>query len=131
MRLTLQTDHALRILMALAAARGEVVSVDALARTFGVSKNHLMKTAQALTAGGFVATVRGRKGGLLLARDADTITVASVIAHVEPDLHVAECFFKPGCSFLPRCRLKGLLTRARSSFMQTLESETLADLVGA
>ena len=82
MRLTLQTDHALRILMALGQADGRIVSVEELAKTFAVSKNHLMKTAQALIAAGFVASVRGRSGGIKLAKPADEINIGDVVAKI-------------------------------------------------
>ena len=128
MKLTLQTDHALRILMALEQAEGAVLSVEELAERFAVSRNHLMKTAQALAAGGFVTTLRGRKGGLRLARLASSITIAEVVSHVEPDMNIAECFHKPGCTFLPSCKLRGLLASARSAFLDTLAGRTLADI---
>lgn len=114
--------------MALAEADGAVLSVEELAERFRVSRHHLMKTAQALAAGGFVTTLRGRNGGLRLARDASAITIAEVVSHVEPDMNIAECFQKPGCTFLPQCRLRGLLARARDAFLETLEGRTLADM---
>ena len=128
MKLTLQTDYALRILMALAEAEGTVLSVEELAQRFHVSRHHLMKTAQVLAAGGFVTTLRGRNGGLRLAREASVITIAEVVRHVEPDMNIAECFHKPGCTFLPQCRLRGLLAKARDAFLETLAGETLADV---
>ena len=129
MRLTLQTDHALRILMALAGRRDETVSVDNLATQFGVSKNHLMKTAQALVTKGFVASVRGRSGGIRLARPAGKINIGDVVAAIEPDFHMAECFHKTGCSFLPDCRLRGLLGSARMNFLATLNGQTLSQII--
>ena len=129
MRLTLQTDHALRILMALGQADGRIVSVEELAKTFAVSKNHLMKTAQALSAAGFVASVRGRSGGIKLAKPADEINIGDVVATIEPDFHVAECFHKATCSFLPSCKLRGLLAQARTNFMQTLGNQMLSEII--
>lgn len=130
MRLTLQTDHALRILMVLGRSRGAVMPVEALARQFGASKNHLMKTAQALASAGFVASVRGRAGGIKLARPPDAISIAKVVEAIEPDFHVAECFHNDHCTLLPGCRLRGLLGQARAAFLQTLGAKTLADLIG-
>ena len=129
MRLTLQTDYALRILMALGQDSERVISVDELSKQFQVSKNHLMKTAQALVAAGFVATTRGRTGGLRLAKPAEGINIGAVVEAIEPDFHVAECFHKSTCSFLPSCRLRGLLGQARSNFMQTLVAKNLSDIL--
>ncbi len=129
MRLTLQTDHALRILMALGQADGRVVSVDELSRTFSVSKNHLMKTSQALIGAGFLVSVRGRTGGIRLAKAAGEVNIADVVSAIEPDFHVAECFHKASCSFLPSCKLRGLLAEARGNFMQTLGQQSLSDII--
>lgn len=130
MRLTMQTDHALRILMTLGRASETVVPVEALASQFGASKNHLMKTAQALASAGFVASVRGRSGGITLAMPPETISIRKVVEAIEPDFHVAECFHNAHCTLLPGCLLRGLLGQARTAFLQTLGAKTLADLIG-
>ena len=131
MRLTLQTDHALRILMVLGRASETVVPVEALATQLGASKNHLMKTAQALASAGFVASVRGRSGGITLAMPPETISIRKVVEAIEPDFHVAECFHNAHCTLLPGCRLRGLLGQARAAFLQTLGAKSLADLIRA
>lgn len=129
MRLTLHTDYAFRILMELARAPGQVKSVEDLASEFGVSKNHLMKVAQNLTAGGFVSTVRGRNGGLRLARPAGDINLKTEALHMEPDFHIAECFSNGRCTFLPGCRLKGVLGQAKLAFLKTLEAHDLDSIL--
>ncbi len=129
MRLTLHTDYAFRILMALGRAPDEIKSVDDLAREFGVSKNHLMKVAQNLTAGGFVATVRGRNGGLRLAQPPRDINLKAVALHMEPDFNIAGCFAEESCSFLPRCGLKGVLGQAKLAFLQILAKHDLASIL--
>jgi Rrf2 family nitric oxide-sensitive transcriptional repressor len=128
MKLTLKTDYALRILMALARDQSRVVSIEELANEFGVSKNHLMKAAQGLASGGFVRSYRGRTGGLALAREPKHISVAAVVQHIEPDFHIAECFHKSTCSFLPQCRLRAALASARAAFLAILAEKTLADV---
>ena len=129
MRLTLHTDYAFRVLMALGRAPDKVISVDDLAREFDVSKHHLMKVAQNLTAGGFVATVRGRNGGLRLAKQPGDINLKAVALHMEPDFNIAGCFGDENCSFLPRCRLKGVLGQAKLAFLQTLANHDLGSIL--
>ena len=82
MQLNLQTDFALRVLMALAAAERQL-SVDDIARRYGISRNHLAKVAQKLQAEGFVETFRGRGGGMRLARPAQQIVVGDVVSRFE------------------------------------------------
>lgn len=129
MRLTLHTDYAFRVLMALGRAPDEVKSVDDLAREFGVSKHHLMKVAQNLTAGGFVTAVRGRNGGLRLAMPASEVNLRAVAEHMEPDFNIAGCFGGDDCVFLPGCGLKGVLGQAKQSFLQTLGKHDLASIL--
>jgi Rrf2 family nitric oxide-sensitive transcriptional repressor len=80
MRLTVHTDFALRMLMTLAVIDDRVVTIDELAKRHRVSKNHLMKVAQTLVGLGHVQGVRGRAGGLRLARDPREVALAPLFA---------------------------------------------------
>jgi len=70
MRLLTSTDVALRVLMRLSAEPDEHISTDVLARELAVSRNHLHKIVQYLTHVGLVRTIRGARGGVMLARPA-------------------------------------------------------------
>lgn len=63
MRLNLQTDYALRLLMHLAANTQGLVTIADVANRFRISRAHLMKVAFLLGKGGFVQTVRGGRAG--------------------------------------------------------------------
>lgn len=131
MRLTLQTDYALRMMMHLAVMDGELVTIGDVAETFRISKNHLMKVAQALAHAGLVETVRGRSGGLRLARPADRIQVGAIVRRLEQQIALVDCF--PGgngtCRIAPACQLKPALFRAREAFFAVLDEYTIHDLV--
>jgi Rrf2 family transcriptional regulator, nitric oxide-sensitive transcriptional repressor len=131
MRLLASTDIALRVLMLLGQQQAvRPVSVEILARTLGgLSRNHLHKIVQDLTALGFTRTVRGINGGVLLAMPADQIRLGSVIRHLEQDQPIAECFRADGCActLVPGCRLRGMLAAASDSFYESLDEYTLAD----
>lgn len=131
MRLTLQTDYALRMMMHLAVMDGELVTIGDVAATFRVSKNHLMKVAQALAHAGLVETVRGRSGGLRLARPADRIRVGAIVRRLEQQTALVDCF--PGgngtCRIAPACQLKPALFRAREAFFAVLDDYTIHDLI--
>ena len=66
MRLTVYTDYSLRLLMYLALKDDGLATIAEIAESYGISKNHLMKVAHQLGVAGYVATVRGRSGGLRL-----------------------------------------------------------------
>ena len=132
MRLTVYTDYALRLLMYLAVMNdgdGRLATIGEIAEHHGISRNHLMKVAQNLTAGGFIATVRGRNGGLRLAMAPGDINLKAVALHMEPDFNIAGCFGDEACSFLPRCGLKGVLGQAKLAFLQTLGKHDLQSIL--
>jgi Rrf2 family nitric oxide-sensitive transcriptional repressor len=132
MRLLTSTDLALRVLMRLSAAPAAHVSTDALARELIVSRNHLHKIVQHLTEAGLVRTIRGARGGVMLARPASEIRVGDVVRGHEQDQALVECFRLDGgsCTLLPCCGLKGMLAGARDVFYRHLNQYTLADCVG-
>lgn len=130
MRLNVQTDYALRLLMQLAVNDEHLTTIAEVAEVFGISKNHLMKVANVLGRSGLIETVRGRSGGLRLARPAPDIRVGDVVRQMEGDLALAECFRSGNrCLITPACRLKSVLTDAMEAFLSVLDQHTLDDLV--
>lgn len=131
MRLTIYSDYALRMLMYLALKPDQLSTIADIAASYDISENHLMKVAHQLGVGGFVETVRGRGGGLRLARPVGAIVLAEVVRYTEPDMAIVQCF-KPldaPCTIRPACVLRRALEKARDAFMAVLEDYTLADLV--
>jgi len=129
MRLNTQTDYALRLLMFLATREGRLSTIADVASRYDISKNHLMKVAHLLGQGGFIDTVRGRAGGLRLAKPTHRINLGAVVRHIESDAALVECYRPDGaCLIGPACRLKGVLGQAMDAFFQTLDAYSLADL---
>lgn len=129
MRLTEKSDHALRALMLLASTPGKR-TVPAMARALRVSANHLAKVVQDLHALGWVATSRGRGGGVELVADPRKITVGQIVRQIESDFGIAECF-RPGstCPLENKCGLAEVLDQATDAFLVTLDRSTLADVI--
>lgn len=127
MRLTAYTDFALRTLMYLATHRDSLATIGQIADEHGIAKNHLTKVVHQLGVLGFVETVRGRNGGLRLARDPADISIGDVVRQTETDFHMAACFDETsaGCSLAPACGLKGTLARATQAFLAVLDEATL------
>jgi Rrf2 family nitric oxide-sensitive transcriptional repressor len=129
-KLTVFTDYSLRVLMHLAAGPQRRTTVAELAQAFGISANHLVKVVHFLGRHGWIATVRGRGGGILLARPAGEIRIGQVVRDTEGTAMPAECFAPQGgsCVLDSVCRLKGLLGEAVGAFYDVLDRHTLADL---
>ncbi len=130
MQLNLKTDYALRILMALSVT-DETLSIEWLAVRYSISKNHLAKVAQHLSAAGFIKTTRGRGGGLKLARPPAEINVGKVVRELENfDGFVACMGGNAECAIEGTCGLKPVLSGALNAFMNHLDGYTLADISG-
>jgi Rrf2 family nitric oxide-sensitive transcriptional repressor len=131
MRLTTFTDYSLRMLIYVAALRGGRATIAEISLAFGVSENHLIKVAHFLGKGGLLANVRGRGGGLELARPAAQIKLGTVVRMTEQGDMPAECFdFQSNtCVLTPHCRLRGVLHDAVTAFYAVLDQHSLEDLV--
>lgn len=126
MRLTRYTDYSLRVLIHLALHEDRLCSIGEIARAYDISHNHLMKVVNALGHDGFIETVRGRAGGMRLAREADSISVGEVVRRTEEGFQLADC---SGCALSPACGLSGVLAEGMQAMMAVFDSYTVADLL--
>lgn len=130
MRLTAFSDYCLRVLMFVAVREDSLVTIDEIASTYGISRNHLMKVVTRLAQLGHIETVRGKGGGLRLAGDPRNINIGALLRETEHDLVLVECFQTSGnrCAITPACVLRGALREALEAFLAVLDRYTLADL---
>jgi Rrf2 family nitric oxide-sensitive transcriptional repressor len=133
MRLTTFSDYTLRVLMYLGVHRDRLATIREIAAAYGVSENHLMKVVHHLAQSGYVETVRGKGGGMRLARPAETINIGTLVRETEDNFTLVECFDPATnhCRIAQACLLTRALRDALESFFVTLERYTLADLLSA
>lgn len=133
MRLTAFTDYTLRTLMFLGERRDRLVTIQQIVDQHAISKNHLTKVVYQLGLSGLIQTVRGRNGGLRLAREPEQIRVGAIVRQTETDFYMAACFDSTAgsCPYAGACGLKGLLGRATAAYLAVLDEATLADLLAA
>jgi Rrf2 family transcriptional regulator, nitric oxide-sensitive transcriptional repressor len=129
MRLTRYTDYALRTLLYLGLHGRDLASIGDIARAYGISENHLTKVVHHLGRLGFVETVRGRGGGLRLARAPEAIGIGEVVRRTEDDLALVDCFTATSCAIAGACGLQRALGEALAAFLGVLDRYTLADLL--
>lgn len=131
MQLTSYTDYSLRALLYIAKHPDRLVTVSEITEHYAVSRNHMVKVVHNLGSHGFIQTVRGKSGGMRLAKEADTIFIADVVRLTEPHMNIQECFSRETntCPLIDNCKLMGVLYKARRAFMKELEEQSLADLL--
>lgn len=128
MQLTRHTDFSLRVLIYLSLNKTEeLVTINEISDHFEILKNHLTKVVNHLAQKGYIDTVRGKNGGLRLAKKPADIKLGDVVQSMEMNLDVVDCS-KPLCPLINNCKLKHILNEAKRSFLKTLNNYTIEDL---
>ncbi len=131
MKLTQYSDLGLRLLMYLAMRNGESVTIQEVSDRFAVSKNHMVKISHHLTKSGLIESLRGRNGGVRLARPPQNISIEDALRATEDNFDLVECFSAENnhCVISGECKLSGVLDAALAAFFSVLRQTSLADLV--
>lgn len=130
MRLTTFSDYTLRVLIYLGLPRERRATIAEIARAYGISENHLTKVVHHLAQSGMVQTLRGKGGGLSLARAPEEINLGDVLQATEGDQNLLDCMNRQSdCCIQPCCRLIPILRQAQAAMFDVLGSYTLADLL--
>lgn len=130
MRLSTFSDYSLRVLMYLAERPGRLATIAQIAEAHAISENHLMKVVHQLGRAGYLDTVRGKGGGMQLARPPEDIVLGAVLRETETDFALVECLGGASCCRIqPGCRLKSVLGEALGALFVVLDRYTLADLL--
>ncbi len=131
MNLTYYTNYSLRVIIYLGLHSASLASISQISEAFGISRNHLIKVVHNLARLGFITTMRGRGGGLRLARDPSQINIGEVVRKTEPSFNWVECSnaAQNTCPLSPLCELRGIMRAAGEAFLSTLDRYTLADVL--
>jgi Rrf2 family nitric oxide-sensitive transcriptional repressor len=130
MRLTRFTDYGLRTLIYLALAPDALASIAGIAAAYGISESHMTKVVHALGQAGLIDTLRGRNGGLRLARPAAAIGLGAVVRAMEPEMALVECQSGADCVIDGACRLHAIMDEASAALLGVLDRYTVADVAG-
>lgn len=127
MRFRLQTDYALRALMFMSAKQGTNCTTDEIAAYYRISSAHLGRVIRRLQGYGFVKAIRGRKGGVRLAREPGSFNVGEVIETLEQGAEPLDQARGPD-GMDAADRLQAAMRRAHGMFVNYLSKITFADL---
>ncbi len=131
MRLTQFTDYSLRVIIYLALHPNERCTIDQLTQAYNISRHHVRSVVHHLAKLGYIESIQGKGGGVVLAIKPEEISVREIVENSEKDFYIVECFNPDGnaCPIEPLCALKLALSNASKCFLQTLEEYTIEDLI--
>ena len=122
-------DYGTMIMTVLAAEPERLYSAQDLSARTHVAAPTVSKLLKLLTRGGLVESLRGARGGYKLARGADSITVADVIASIDGPLALTECSVHKGdCAVESYCGVRSNWRLINKAIHQALQSVSLAEM---
>lgn len=135
--LTRKTDYAL-LAMTRLADEGGLLSAREIAAQFGLSQALLMNVLKQLSGAGILNSVRGARGGYVLSRSAEEITIAELVEAIEGPLRLAPCVESSTypkkhhtCDVAHRCPIQSQLSWLHGKLWNVFEGTTLAELADA
>ncbi len=131
MQLTKYSDYGLRVLMYIGLKSEGLCTIREISEAYSISENHLMKLIHHLGKLGYIHTVRGKNGGIELAKNPDSINIGDLVLETETNLNIVECFDpqQNTCPIIGVCQLQIILSEALDAFILTLKKYTLKDLI--
>jgi len=131
MKLSTRGRYGTRALLDLALHQGQGrILLKDIAQRQQISLRYLEHLIAPLIAGGMVRSTRGAKGGVLLSRPAEDITLSEVIQLLEGSIAPVECINNPGvCNRSGSCATRDIWGEMKQAIDEVLESTTLQDLV--
>jgi Rrf2 family protein len=127
MRLTKSTSHAIRILLECASADEQLVKVAVLSERLDITQQNIFKIVNLLAKAGLLEAVRGRKGGVKLARPASEIRIGDVVRASEVTRVEIEDDEDHGAHGRGH-GVNQILDDALGAFIDVLDQHTLADM---
>ncbi|HUT31319.1 MAG TPA: Rrf2 family transcriptional regulator [Sedimentisphaerales bacterium] len=131
MKLSTRTRYGIRAVLELALNYGKgPLQTKVIARRQSISVKYLEQLMAMLKAGAFVRSVRGSKGGYLLARPPGEIRLSNVFSALEGPIVTVECLEnKDYCDQVSDCIARQLWAQVQHAIEGVLKSITLQDLI--
>jgi len=105
---------------------GKAITIAEVTERFNVAHNHLSKVVQFMGQQGWLINVRGKGGGMRLAKPADEYRLGHLVRTLERTVELIDCSTPP-CVLRGQCTLKGLLSQGEEAFYSSLDKYSLAD----
>jgi Rrf2 family cysteine metabolism transcriptional repressor len=130
-RLSTRTRYAVRAMLELAASKSNApLQLRTIAARQDISIKYLEQLMATLKTAGFVRSVRGSKGGYILAKPPNQIKLDRVFSCLEGPGAIVECIENDNfCNRAADCAPRLLWAQLQAAMMCVLKSTTLQDLV--
>lgn len=131
MKLSTRSRYGTRLLLDMAARYGQgPIQLGDIAKRQDVSVKYLEQIIIPLKKARYIKSVRGPKGGHILAKPPEEITVGEIVALLENGASLVECAEESGtCERASSCPTRLLWKEASEAMFDRLQATTLADLV--
>ena len=131
MKLSTKTRYGVRAIIELAASQSiNPIRLKVIASRQNISIKYLEQLMAVLKSAGFIKSVRGAKGGYILAKPANQIKLSDIFKALEGPVTPVECLEdKNYCAKVADCVARQLWEEVQQAIMEVLESVSLQDLV--
>ena len=130
MKLSTKSRYGTRLLVDLARHYDQgPVQISAISRRQDISVKYLEQIIRWLKGAKLISSVRGPKGGHMLARRPEEITLGQVVRLFEGQSELVECISHPErCTMSDDCRVRLAWQEATQALYEKLDTTTIADL---
>ena len=131
MKLSTRSRYGTRMMLDLAQHYGESpIQIGEIARRQDISVKYLEQLIIPLKKANYIKSVRGPKGGHVLAKPPEKITVGEIVELLEGGINLADCIENPDtCDRSETCLTRGIWETATKAMSQELNSITLSDMI--
>ncbi len=130
MKLSSKSRYGMRAMLHLALTESDgVVMSRSIAESQNLPETYLEQLMLSLRRAGLLTAIRGSKGGYLLARKPEDISLAEIVEAMDGPISIAECSEVANCCYNPTsCALKDAFAEVNGALVGALEGISLADL---
>ena len=129
LRISEAATLALHTLALLASRPGEILSTHKIASRLDASEAHLAKVLQRLARMGLVRSIRGARGGFVLGREAEDVTLLEAYEAIDGPLRPSTCLMGHKVCRDYGCILGGLLEDINRDVREHLAGQRLSELI--
>ena len=133
MKISYKGDYVLKIILDLSLVFGKGIRpIKDISKRQDIPEKFLEQIITTLKRAGYVKTIRGAKGGVMLAKDPAGITLGEIIRLVDGSTSPIACVSRTGyaaCGFENRCAFRDVFCEIRDRINDIVDQTTFADMV--